>query len=51
MLTWLLSMLLSFSIASTEMTLTGGTASVLPTSSAGELIGALARLTMPIGFF
>ena len=37
--------------ASTLMVLTGGTAMVLPTMSAGVRIGFLARLTMPIGFF
>ena len=31
--------------------LTGGTAMVLPTISAGVVIGAFFRLTMPIGFF
>ena len=51
MLTLALSMPLIASIASTEMVLTGGTAMVLPTMSAGDLIGALASETMPIGFF
>ncbi len=39
------------SMASTETTLTGGTASVLPTRSCGVLIGLEASETMPIGFF
>lgn len=40
-----------FSIASTEITLTGGTASVLPMRSCGVLIGFFASDTIPIGFF
>ena len=38
-------------MASTVSRLTGGTAMVLPTRSAGVFSGLEARLTMPTGFF